>query len=50
MEGTPAWLPHLADLRVDPVFLKGSAIRIEAATTSPRAVCAGVRDTLQPSA
>ena len=41
MEGTPAWLPHLAGLRVDRVFLKGSTMRIEAATTSPRAECPG---------
>jgi transposase len=39
MEGTPAWLPHLAGLRVDRVFLKGSTIRIEAATTSQHAEC-----------
>src|SRR5689334_4176510 len=39
MEGTPAWLPHLAGLRVDRVSLKGSTIRIEARTTSQHAEC-----------
>jgi hypothetical protein len=45
MEGKPAWLPHLAGLRVDRVFLKGSTIRIEATATSPRAVCPGCGST-----
>ena len=39
MEDTPAWLPHLAGVRVDRVLLKGSTIRLEATTTSPRTEC-----------
>jgi transposase len=39
LEDSSAALPHLAQLRVDRVFLKGSAVRVEAATTSTHAPC-----------
>src|SRR5262249_423928 len=41
MEGAVALLPHLACLRLDRLFAKGTGIRIEASTISPRATCSG---------
>jgi transposase len=41
VEDASASLPHLRDLRVDRVFLKGAGVRIEAGTTSAHAPCPG---------
>jgi transposase len=39
MDSSAVLLPHLASLRLDRLFLKGTGVRIEASTIGPHAEC-----------